>query len=84
MTVNELIAQLKELPGEYRVLIQKDPEGNGYNWGRGATIVIPEDPEEHRPSYVYDIDSSASDNLLEEDDWEDIKKNSEKVVVIFP
>lgn len=84
MKVSELIEQLKELPGDYRVLLQQDPEGNGYHWGNGACIVIPEDPREHRPSYVYDLEHSAEDNCMTEKEWEAIKETYEKVVVIYP
>ena len=36
MTVKELIAELKNLPQDALVVLQKDAEGNGYSPCRGA------------------------------------------------
>lgn len=49
MTVAELIEQLKELPQDFNVILQEDPEGNGYHQCRGADLMQVEDPQAYRP-----------------------------------
>lgn len=84
MTVDELIKKLKELPGDLRVILQTDSAGNGYYWGRGAEVGIPEDPDEWRVETVHSLNYTAKDVDMEEDEWQKMKDTAERVVVIYP
>lgn len=81
MTVNELIKQLKELPGDLQVILQIDPEGNGYDTIRGVEFCIADKDLEE----VYNINTTAEETWWEtEEEWETQKQKMKEVAVIFP
>jgi len=69
MTVNELIAQLKDLPLDAEVILQKDSEGNGYSPAAGAEVALYE-KESSYSGWVYSVD--------------DPEGQGEQAVVIWP
>lgn len=71
MTVKELIKELKKLPQELPVILQQDPEGNGYHQCGGAGLENVEDPEAYRPEPL----------CVGDDDHAEFLGN---VVVIYP
>ena len=80
MKVSELIEILKTLPQEHDVILQKDPEGNGYDTASGASVVVYTSDRD-----VYNLDWSADDACFDsEEEWEEFKKTEQKVVVIYP
>ena len=78
MKVKELIKELSLLDPELNVMLQKDPEGNGYSSLEGAEKAVYDGFES-----VYNLENTADDNCLEEDEWENLKKNN-LVVVLWP
>lgn len=78
MTIKQLKERIKNLPDEMEVIMQKDPEGNGYSPADGVdpnTVYIEGD--------VYDMDWSAEDACMEEVEWEDLKKKP-RALVLYP
>lgn len=67
------------------VVIQKDSEGNGYSPLSGVdedTIYIPGSTYDGE---VYDRNSTAEDNCMEEEEWEALKNDPKKrCIVLFP
>jgi hypothetical protein len=84
MKVKKLIKKLKKMDPEAQVILQKDPEGNGYSPLRGA------DPDAiyvKRNAYSGQVLSTkwtADECCLDEDVWEFMKKNRRKCVVLYP
>lgn len=75
ITVSELIDTLAQLPGNMRVLLQKDAEGNGYRQTYGAAIAYIDEPEAWEPEFAY-----SQEDL--EEDYCDLNDYT-KVVVIY-
>lgn len=85
MKVRELIDQLRECNDEAEVVLQIDPEGNGYRPVRGADPDgIVDGQVEHQMDEVYDASWSAADALMEEAEWESFKADNPRVTIIFP
>ena len=84
MTVDELIAELKQLPPDAQVILQSDAEGNSYSplyAVDGDAIYVP-DSEWH--GRVYDTDWDAEDAYMETDQWEAFKANNRPCCVLAP
>ena len=56
MTVQELIKELQELPGDLEVICQKDSEGNGYSPLAGVDADV-----------IYEADSTWSGEVISTD-----------------
>ncbi len=89
MTLKELRKLVNDLPTDLdncKVILQIDPEGNGYAPVRGIDYeAVASDPENFYESEVYSLDYSAEDNGLEEGEWEKLKSDKEKrVLIVFP
>ena len=82
MKVGELIKVLEKVDPELPVFLQEDQEGNGYDELRCADDECAYSQEDYEIQ-VYSLEYSADDNGLEEEEWEDIKKNN-KCVVLTP
>lgn len=83
MKVSELIDRLKNCDMNAEVILQIDPEGNGYHEVRGADEVVC--VKDGRDMDVYSKEDSASDHCLEEDEWEKFKLDPKyNFVVIWP
>ena len=81
MKVKDLIKELQKLNPEALVMLQSDPEGNSYSRMAGVAAGIVNKDEDT----VYNDDSSASDNCLEEDEWKALKaKPSAQCAIIWP
>lgn len=78
MKVKDLILELSLLDPELDVMLQKDPEGNGYAPLEGAEKAVWDGDK-----CVYNLKDTAEDCWLEEDEWENLKKNN-LVVVLWP
>jgi len=80
MRTHELAQILLSHP-DMEVVLQKDEEGNGYKTCRGVDydVVYQQDSGE-----VYARGWTADEADLEEDEWEELKKTSDPVVVLFP
>lgn len=78
MTVKELKILLENLPDDMLVVQQRDPEGNGYSPTSGA------DPEAvYHDGDVYNINWSAEDCCLDDDEWEELLSGP-RCLVIYP
>lgn len=80
MKVKELIEELKKEDPEKDIILQKDPEGNGYSpiAGIDGNAIYTDDYE------VYDTEWSAGDALMEEDEWSAFKKEKKACIVLHP
>jgi hypothetical protein len=82
MKVKELIEHLATANPNSEVVLQKDPEGNGYAPLDGVDtqgIIIESDDE----YLVYSPDWSSDDAGMDEAEWDQAKK-SLRCVVLFP
>ncbi len=85
LTVKTLKEFLSVFPPEYDnfpVIMPVDQEGNGYNKARGVEVAAYV-PDGEGVGQCPRLDSTAENNCLEEDEWENIKKNN-KCLVIYP
>ena len=86
MIIKELKEYLNTLGKEYddcEIILQKDEEGNGYEELRGIDEIIAVRDEYGHYDMIYDLEWTADDCCLEEDEWEEIKKQK-KSFVLFP
>lgn len=87
MKIKDLKKELDKLGSEYDdcdVILQKDAEGNGYEELRGINEVIAiKDRRGWGYDNIYDLNWTAYDCCLEEDKWEELKKQK-KSFVLFP
>jgi len=87
MKLKKLLQVLNKLPKEYldcEVIIQKDSEGNGYSPLKGADencVYIPENT--WSGSVVGTKDSSAEDNDVTEDEYQELLKRP-RAIVLYP
>lgn len=85
MKNSELIELLQKLPPDLEVVLQKDSEGNGYKFAGGAEVALREPSDrEYRIDFVYDLDWSAKDAGMDEDEWEEAKETYQKILIIYP
>lgn len=89
MKVSELKEQLKNLPDDMEVILQKDSEGNGYSplYGIDPTGIYRED-ETGWGGEVYDDSWTADeagfgDEPEDEEEWEELKKGP-RWLILFP
>lgn len=66
MTVDQLIRELQNYPGDLEIILQRDPEGNGYSplAGSDTAIYISDDecwsdPEIYEEYYEKEYESNA-------------------------
>lgn len=79
ITVKTLIKQLSKLDPDAQVILQKDPEGNGYSPLAGSEQAVYSDDT------VYSLEYTHKDNCMEKQEWEDLKKSKKnKCVVLWP
>lgn len=90
VTVGKLIERLQQLMVlnkidiDTRIILQKDGEGNGFSPLAeidGDCLYIPTSTWSGR---VYDTTWSSYDADMPESEWENFKKENEKVVVLCP
>lgn len=84
-TVKKLKEMLENLPDEMEIFLQDDSEGNGYKQVSG----IDSDCVRISDDYAYEVEIystrwSADDADMDEEEWEEIKNNNPKVLVIHP
>jgi hypothetical protein len=84
MKVKELIEVLKTMNPEAILILQRDSEGNGYRDLCGADDNNFYVRESSWYGEVYDGDWSCDDACMTEEEWKELKKNSEKCVVLYP
>ncbi len=83
MKVFELIEFLKGCDQDSDVIMQKDPEGNGYSPLAGADNECVYVQESSYSGEVYSVSDSADDNLMEENEWQELLTGP-RVVVLWP
>lgn len=69
MNVKELREALTDKPDDMQVILQKDPEGNGYSPladADGDAVYIAKDAE------VYSTDWSADDACMDKEEWDEV------------
>ena len=84
MNVKELKEALEELPDDMEVILQKDAEGNGYSPLADADPDCIYFPETTWYGEVRSLRHSAEDHCLEEDEWEDMKRDNPRALVLAP
>ena len=79
MTVKELKEELANLPDDMELVLQIDPEGNGYHTVRGidCDCIMTDDGE------CYAADWSADEACMDEDEWKEFLKKP-RVGVVYP
>lgn len=81
LTVKDLKAVIADLPDDMEVVVQRDSEGNGYN---NAYAADPDCVWDQYHENILSLRYTAKDNCMEEDEWEKLKKESPRVLVIAP
>lgn len=84
MKVKDLMAELSEIDPESEVILQKDSEGNGYSPLYGVDNESIYLPSNTWSGEVYDSKWDADDTFFNEDEWEELKKNTPRCVVLYP
>ena len=84
MKVSQLMADLVEVLeelGDVDIILSRDPEGNGFHELAYYSIRIKngDDPED-----FYDATSDAEDVELSEEEWEKIRKENPRILVLWP
>ena len=81
MKVKELIEQLQKEDPEKIIVLQKDPEGNGYReiCGVDGNAVFVEGDDE-----CYNTTWSAEEAGMDEDEWQEFKEMHTNCVVLWP
>ena len=84
MTVQELIAELKKLPPESQVIMQKDAEGNGYSplAAVDGNAIYQADTTWH--GHVMSTDWTADEACYDGSDWEKFKADNPRCCVLAP
>ena len=83
MESHELAKMLLEQPN-CKLIMQKDAEGNGYSPLYGIEFDVVYVPEESYYGYVYRMEDSADDNCMDEEDWENAKRDHSGYAVLYP
>ncbi len=84
MNIKNLKEIIADLPDDMEIIMQRDSEGNGFSPLAGAdpdNIYI---PESTWSGEVYDLEWSAGDCCLEEDEWKRMKEENAAVLVMSP
>ena len=81
LTVKSLKEIIANLPDDMEVVVQRDSEGNGYKTAYAADPDCVWSPDGES---IFSTNYSASDNCMEEDEWETLKKTAPRVLVIAP
>ena len=84
MKVKELIEELKKEDPEKDIILQKDPEGNGYSLISGVDGYCVYRTDDYENT-VYDTRWNAHDAGFDsEKEWSTFKNNNENCVVLYP
>lgn len=78
MNVEELKEIIMDLPDDMEIICQRDPEGNGFSPLCGADSEC-----FYHEGTVYETDSTADENCLDEDEWIEISEGP-KSLVLWP
>ena len=84
MNVRELKETLEDLPDDMEIILQKDGEGNGYSPLAVADPDCIYIPETTWCGEVRSLHHSAEDNCMEEEEWEEMKKDTPCSLVLAP
>lgn len=82
MNVKELIDMLKKEDPEKEIILQSDPEGNSFSPVSRIDGDCVYDCDDH--DKVYSLKWTAEDADMDEDEWEEFKKEQEQCVVFVP
>lgn len=83
MTVKELKESIENLPDDMEIILQKDSEGNGYSPLSGADPDAVYIAETTWYGDVYDVNWTADDACMSEEEWEMIKSKP-RVLILHP
>ena len=87
MTIADLKRLIEPLSDDLTVILQKDPEGNGYNYMTGLDpdcMVVDDDWElEITPNKKKLYEDWVGEELTDEE-WEELRVQYPDVVVIYP
>ena len=81
MTVKQLRDMISNLPDSMEIILQKDPEGNGYSPLAGVDadcVYLKDGPVRGE---VYSLSWSADDACISEEEWEIIKSKPKSLVM---
>jgi hypothetical protein len=88
MKLKDLRDYINKLPtslDETEVILQKDSEGNGYRGLRGVDEDCVSPNADEYEAEIYNTGASAEDNCMEVEEWETLRNDpSKRVIVLFP
>jgi hypothetical protein len=83
MQVKELIKSLQAMDPDMEVIMQEDAEGNGYSPLAGADPDAIYVADSTYSGDVYDANSTADENCMDEEEWEALQKQP-RAVILYP
>ncbi len=83
MDVKDLKEAIANLPDNMQVILQKDPEGNGYSPLSGADSDAVYIADSTWSGGVYSAEWSADDACMDDDEWADILAKP-RALILFP
>lgn len=84
MTVGELKKTLENLPDDMPVILQRDPEGNGYSPLYQADPECIGQIEKWQVENVTSLDAGVEDVCMTEDEWMEAKRTWTRIIVLVP
>lgn len=88
MKLKDLKTLINDIPEELDdciVIMQRDSEGNGYSPLMGVDENCIYVPETVYSGEVYDLSNSSDDVLMEDKDWDYLKKDPKnRCIVLYP
>lgn len=84
MKVLELKKLLEKCSDDMEIIIQKDAEGNGYSPLSGVDDNCIYIPDNNWSGEAYSLKWSNEDMDMEETEWEEMKNNNKRVLVLQP
>jgi hypothetical protein len=83
MLVKDLMEVLRKLDPDTQIILQKDAEGNGYSplYAHGMGYYV---ADSTYSGDVYDEDWTPSDCCMDQDEWEEMRTENPRVLVLAP
>jgi len=81
LTVKELIEKLKDMPQDAEIIMQKDADYSPLSVVDPDALYV---PDSTWSGDVYSLDWTAADCCMDEEEWEEMKANHPRCVVLAP
>lgn len=83
ITVKELKSLIEKLPDDMQIVLQRDPEGNGYEYLAGVDPDGVDVSYDERDLEIYDANWTATEADMDDEEWNEYLKGP-RVLVLYP